>query len=515
MFGKALGNFQTGVFILMAIVCIGISTCVAFAEDNRAKGGTIRGQVLERGKHIPIEGVEVKIVSQDNSVFTVKTDNTGYYKCSNLPTGRYTITFYKDGYLEKTDNPVRIVSVNGGDHIIGLKATNVVPIFDKIIEPLLLHISKSVSKRYNLDDTVAFLLHQSILESIKITLKHDSNMGAIILNAPNRVNMEILEVLLAHPDCKAAFAKYLTEAQLQDYINFTKSRWQRDQQTVAHQITMLIDQELSLTVDQRKKVTQLLLDIASNKSWLISMDILRIDSLELVNLIHYKLKISLDGMLSPMQSQIWKSLVIHNARKKIFRRKTEDKGTESQEWIKQLVEAKLAAHTEQLGHLNTYASKRLALVTNGLIQQYLAIQWDKREIDKKTFNLWNSGVINHPLYQQTIKDVLSEDAYTHYTACQTERHTFYQQTRCDMAIAVIDTQLLLDDKQRKQLKTAVAQLGPLSLTKGPRAYMFYLLHLLHRVDRKGLSTWQINEMERLRVLFESEVIPRLNKRLLP
>lgn len=502
-------------FILIAIVCIGISTCVTFAEDNSAKGGTIRGQVLDKQKNIPIEGVEVKIVSQDDSVFTVKTDDTGYYKCSNLPTGRYTITFYKDGYLEQTNNPVRILSVNGGDHVIILKTTNVVPVFDKIIGPLLLHVSKSISNRYNLDDTVAFLLHQSMLESIKIALKYDSDMRDIILDAANRVNMETLEVLLAHPDCKAAFAKYLTETQLQDYINFTKSRWQRDQQTVAHQITMLIDQELSLTGDQRKKVTQLLLNTVSNKSWLISMDILRIDSLELVNLIHYKLKISLDGMLSLMQSQIWKSLVIHNARKKIFRRKTEDKGLESQEWIKQLVEAKLVAHTEQLGPLNAYASRRLGLVTNGLVQQYLAIQSDKREVDEKTFNLWNSGIINHPLYQQTIKDVLSEDAYTDYTARQTERYTFYRQTWCDMAIAVIDTQLLLEDKQREQLKTAVVQLAPLSLTKGPRAYMLYLLHLLHRVDRKGLSPWQINEMEGLRVLFESEAIPMLNKRLLP
>ena len=36
------------------------------------------------------------------------------------------------------------------------------------------------------------------------------------------------QMLLAQPDCKAAFAEHLSEAQLQDYLDFIEARLQRN-----------------------------------------------------------------------------------------------------------------------------------------------------------------------------------------------------------------------------------------------------------------------------------------------
>ena len=54
-----------------------------------------------------------------------------------------------------------------------------------------------------------------------------------------------------------------------------------------------------------------------------------------------------------------------------------------------------------------------------------------------------SGITAHRLYQQTIKDVLSEEAYAQYSAHQAERRAWRRQALWDLVLACMDTQLLL------------------------------------------------------------------------
>ena len=72
-------------------------------------------------------------------------------------------------------------------------------------------------------------------------------------------------------------------------------------------------------------------------------------------------------------------------------------------------------------------------------------------------HLVTAGIAGHPLYQQTIRDVLSDDAYARYRASQSERHEYRRQAACALAMACLDNLLLLNEPQRKQLETAAAR----------------------------------------------------------
>lgn len=164
------------------------------------------------------------------------------------------------------------------------------------------------------------------------------------------------------------------------------------------------------------------------------------------------------------------------------------------------------AHTEQLGTLNESASKRLKLATKGVIQQYLEAQipdidehfkfseelsaimlsfmwqnitreqaaeklevmkkelWDKRGTNERWDKIELHQITNHPLYQQTIKDILSEDIYLQYKARQTERENYRIQVSRDFILAYIEVLLLPNETQMKQLKTIAAQLTSPSLS---------------------------------------------------
>ena len=70
----------------------------------------------------------------------------------------------------------------------------------------------------------------------------------------------------------------------------------------------------------------------------------------------------------------------------------------------------------------------------------------------------NTEITNHPLYQQTIKDVLSDEAFARYKALQAERQAFRLQATSDLVVASLDTHLLLDKNQRQHFEDTVAQL---------------------------------------------------------
>ena len=564
-------------FVLIVIACGSLSFGIAFAQDDATNGGTVRGQITDiTPAQNPIEGVEVKIIAQDGGKeWTAKTDADGNYKHAGLPAGRYLISISKDGYDARVGKPVTIVE--GGDHFVPLKTAekgNIKPFFEvqpavdiiaikqrikQQIGSLLQGMAESMGERYDLDEAVVKSLYQSMLNSIDGMLAQVD--GLITFTT---VNVPLLKMLLSQPDCKAAFAEHLSEAQLQDYLDFTEARQKRDQQVVARRLTMLLDEELSLTADRREKIAKLLRGAAWNAAFPSSMSALRISSHQAIHLVPYRLKVSLDALLSEAQSKVWQGLVNTNANRarniffmpgaevkveveneKVDKRKIEvpdkkrpfirKKGPEpvkiikketkivinevildqpgrlppwielnagtaaSPEQMMEIAEAKLVAHTELLGALDERAARRLALVAKGVAQQYTEAQ-DKTH--DAMDELWgdegtNIDITDHPMYQQAIKDVLSEEAFATYSAYRSEREAWHQQVLRDLVVACLDTQLLLGDTQRKALETAASQLvpGPLKEEK-PAEFMFFQL-FPQTVDFEILTPWQQDEFKRV------------------
>ena len=478
------------------------------------------------------------------------------------------------------------------------------------LDPLLKHIGENMSQRYELDETTVNNFQQHVRESVKTQLNQekyvtgttwDNGQGFLqetkfdkkfvaeikdatkkgkitgqqadqkiaevkklweankrmekefwvkrdtMRNAAEEGGMKMLELLLSQTDFKAALTKHLNEEQLQDYLDLTQKRRKLAQQAITRQLTANLDQQLSLTTDQRQKVEQLLDMVNSFKKQLatgmkteltpIEM-LVEIDSQESVNMLH-RLKVPIDGILSKSQSEIWKLLApsrkIKAPREEKFdkaeadikamakagkidkreagvllkdlkrrprgKAEAENSNSEFEKRAKLMAEAKLAAYTEQLGSLDDRASRRLSLVTKGVVEQHLEAQPEdpderykkaeaeiikavkagkinRREVGARLEalqkELWqeekewvagteykhesNTEITNHPLYQQTIKDVLSDKAFARYKALQAERQAFRLQATSDLVVASLDTHLLLDESQRQHFEDTVAQL---------------------------------------------------------
>lgn len=103
---------------LMLIAYTIISAGIASAQQ----GGTVRGQILDTTElQNPVEGVEVVILAQDGTEYTVTTDANGDYVRTDIPAGRYLISIFREGYSDRLGKPVTIV--DGGDHYVPLKMT--------------------------------------------------------------------------------------------------------------------------------------------------------------------------------------------------------------------------------------------------------------------------------------------------------------------------------------------------------------------------------------------------------
>ena len=500
------------IFMLIAVACIGMFSGITFAQDNPVNGGTIRGAIsdLTQGQK-PIEGVEVKIVTQNGTEYTIK-----------------------------------------GDHRIPIKMVKKIDIGQHRIKSLLQRVGESTIQRYKLSEPNIEVLSQSVLEVANTSL--DAHEFALIKSGSNAA---ILELLLSHPDTKAAFAKHLNETQLVDYINFNKARQQRDRLAAAQIMTAVLDQVLSLTTDQRKNVERVLFD-GMSKAQLTPTNILWDGGPHLqlhytvVYALHRELNVSLDEILTETQAKVWQGMIKREKIKRegevgfeVLKLKTEEikekevddeyDVTTSQLW--QLTEAILTTHTELLSPLHEHTSQRLTLVTKGVVQQYFETRNNTQDDDFETIpetlgelmnayeagkitreealrklntvreELWDQRAANiqsgkaevyditdHPLYQQTIKEVLSEDAFIQYNERQIERKTFSQQSLRDLTVGFVDVYLLLDDTQRKHFEGIAAQLTPPLLLKEGLIIMLFELFL--SIDREMLSPWQLGELEK-------------------
>lgn len=557
-------------FLLIVIVYIGISVCPTFAEEKPGNRGTILGKVTDQTpEQNPIEEVRINIIASDNKRYTVKTDTNGEYKIDNLPEGLYTVFSHKDGYLPTSK---KSLVVKGKETFVDLKLSNWIDTAkqDRInkIVPLLNHITEIMAKRHNLDKTVIDTLHQSTRELIETTMKHDNKLFNYLTNFTGS-NLHIIEGLMSHPDIKEIFTKHLSDTQLQDYSNFINAGQHRKEQAIVNQLTVLLDQEVFLTPDQRKKISQLL-QSKTDKLKLTSNNIIRLDSQEAVDRISQNLNISLNEVLTKTQMTIWHTMVDMKPNNKNNQglemffartkanldravkagRMTEKEAEEQldtlkkqlglepnaekltpQEYMKQLLEAKLAAHADALDIHNRQTSERLTLAAQGVVQHYLetkdrmaiyregeakimeafwAKEITKEQADKQlgdlTEKIWGENIdyedtgkpyavdiVNHPLYQKAIKDVLSEDLYAQYNAQQVERDAFHQQVIREVVVTYIDTQLLLNDAQRKQLEVIAEDLTVQPSEKDAPMKLFYQLY--HRIEQDMLSLWQHKQLE--------------------
>ena len=121
----------------------------------------------------------------------------------------------------------------------------------------------------------------------------------------------------------------------------------------------------------------------------------------------------------------------------------------------------------------------------------------KEEDKNKRHETSASDITNHSLYQQAIKDVLSEEAFNRYKAHQAEREALRLQALRDITVACMDTQLLLSDSQREQLETAVSHLAPVPYAGSkPAEFMFFQLFRRAR-NFEILTPWQQGEFERV------------------
>ena len=218
--------------------------------------------------------------------------------------------------------------------------------FMQRLDSLLQHVGESVGQRYELDETTVNELQRHVHELVKTQLNQEVEAMAKAINNPadpsqqskemvwssvistptgqkivamnGEGGIEMLELLLSQPDCKAAFAKHLNEAQFQDYLDFTQTRRQRAQRAINRQLTADLDQQLILTADQRQKIEQLL-GVEVGAEWRLTwgnmlgkeMLLKETNSQDSVNMLH-RLKVPIDGILSKSHSEIWKLLCFSN-----------------------------------------------------------------------------------------------------------------------------------------------------------------------------------------------------------
>ena len=515
--------------LLSVIACVGILADAVFAQGQRCERRHTPSTITDTTPaHNPIEGVDVQIYDQ-NGVhdFKVKTDANGEYKCSGMPAGRYLIHIFKRGYGKRLGKPVTIVE--GGDHFVPLRMTKNDDVEDRWSAGLIQHIVNNIGKRYNLEKPVVEALHRSILEALKAVLEQNNQDVSEFAGTGEEGSIGLIDGLLSHPDCKAAFARHLTEKQLQDYIAFTKKLRHRDQQAAAQYMTAWIDQELILTVDQRENLRQSLLDAAANEAFPVSISLLEIDIMEALPLVNDKLKISLEELLTQAQHHLLQGMMTKKlaAGSKVEGMKmAAGSKVQVELLLSSFAITKLRAHTALLDPLNKEASRRLSVAIAGVVQQYINAQDTDPEatyretaakltravesgeitqkqaeerLDALKQELWDENgairwnepwgdITRHPLFQKTIKDVLSEEAFAQYTAHQAEKENLHQQALRDVAAVSLGTQLILDDTQRKQLKATAAELTVDLLKTDASRHMLY--QLLQQTNHEMLSPWQ-------------------------
>ena len=92
---------------------------VSVRTAEHAKTGAVRGLVSDTSMELPVEGARVVLVAASGLETEGETASNGQFKIVGLAPGRYLLSCYKNGYGERTGNPVTVVA--GGEHYIPVK----------------------------------------------------------------------------------------------------------------------------------------------------------------------------------------------------------------------------------------------------------------------------------------------------------------------------------------------------------------------------------------------------------
>ena len=142
------------------------------------------------------------------------------------------------------------------------------------------------------------------------------------------------------------------------------------------------------------------------------------------------------------------------------------------QWPKRLAAARLAVHTAQLGPLDDRVTRRLALAAKGILQQQFETglgpadqtpatvrrQPDDEDRSSGRAAAVSDDVIQHPLYQRTLRRFLSADVLARDQAQQASRKSYQIQALRQLAVAVLDAHLLFDETQLQQIEAVAAEL---------------------------------------------------------
>ena len=99
---------------------------VSLRTSEEAKTGAVRGYIFDASTtQLPIKGVRVVLLAASGLKIEGETASNGEFKIVGVAPGRYLLSCYKEGYADRTDNPVTVVA--GGEHYIPTRMTKKEP----------------------------------------------------------------------------------------------------------------------------------------------------------------------------------------------------------------------------------------------------------------------------------------------------------------------------------------------------------------------------------------------------
>lgn len=392
------------------------------------------------------------------------------------------------------------------------------------LDAVLLHASAGIVQRYGLRETVSPRLFQALRKATETAVFDADKMREIRDQARVGNNGRLWLSILSLSACREVLGEHLDREKVEDYVAFTRRRAERETEAVAGQLAAWADRFLSLTPDQRRKVGEALAS-GPGKEWLSSQALLRLSARGFTNFLT-RLRTdtaTLEGMLSPSQVRVWQLL-----------------SSETGEYRGRRIDgARLAAHTDLLGELDHRTAGRLALAAKGVVQLSLegtggpydrsraereagflrttteiwgdvidgqltrrqaaeSLQAARQLLAEATDDTGGSGatldIADHPLYQETIRNALSESAYQRYRGIHAERISSWEEATRALALACLDTRLLLSEGRRQRAERIAARL-PVDADL-PAGVVF--AEVLAKLDEVDWNDWERETLEHIR-----------------